>query len=561
MTRKANGSFPENRDRILDAADQALATVGYRRMRIEDLAQAAGIAKGTVYLSFDSKAEIALACIDRMAAHVFERMQAIAVGSGSVAQRLERALVERVMVRLDYARGHATSVDEILSAIRPEVLARRSTHFEAEAAVLTEMLRGVSNAREKASAMIDATNALLPYSLSVREMGRRAEVARRAERLAHLVVRGALTPTRRSSPMKRILIALAALAWAVPASAQFASPKFDQPDMTVDPSTKKAVVDSLADRIEERYVFADVAKTVAKELRARSKKGRYDSITSAKAFNDSLNADLRALAHDLHLRTHYRSEPFPVVDPNSRVPTPEERAQSLADSRRINFGFLKVERMPGNVGYVELVQFDGSAEGGAVAQTAMEFLKYTDALIFDLRRNGGGDPNMAVLLLSHLFGEDDRVHINDFFTRTDPVMPQYWTLTTLPGPRFLDKPVYVLTSKHTGSCAEEFAYDIQQLKRGTLVGETTAGGANPGSMVRLNANFAAFIADGRAVNPVSKANWEGVGVKPDVPVPADDALSTAHVQAIEGLIAKATDADRKAALGRALAQAKGARPS
>jgi len=119
----------------------------------------------------------------------------------------------------------------------------------------------------------------------------------------------------------------------------------------------------------------------------------------------------------------------------------------------------------------------------------------------------------------------------------------------------------VLTSKNTGSCAEEFAYDIQQLKRGTLIGETTAGGANPGSMVRLSANFAAFIADGRAVNPVSKANWEGVGVKPDVSVPADDALSTAHVQAIEGLIAKSNDPDRKAALGRALAQAKGARPS
>src|SRR5678816_2628408 len=217
--------------------------------------------------------------------------------------------------------------------------------------------------------------------------------------------------------------------------------------------------------------------------------------------------------------------------------------------------------MPGNIGYIELSGFDGSAEGGAVAQNAMQFLQYTDALIFDLRRNGGGDPNMIVLLLSHLYGEDDRVHINDFETRTDPIMPQYWTLTTVPGPRFVDKPVYVLTSKRTGSAAEEFAYDIQQLKRGTLIGETTAGGANPGAMVRLNANFAAFIADGRAVNPVSKTNWEGVGVKPDVNVPAEEALTTAHVQAIEGLIAKATDPERKAALGRALEMAKGARPS
>jgi len=196
----AIGSFTENRDRILDAAYEALGTVGYRRMRIEDLAQAVGIAKGTVYLSFDSKAEIALACIDRMAGQVLERMEAIARGNGSVSQRLEGALVERVLVRLDYVRGHATSVDEILSAIRPELLARRDAHFEAEARVLTEMLRGVVNAREKAGAMIDATNALLPYSLSVREMGRRAEIARRAERVARLVVQGALSPTRRSSP-------------------------------------------------------------------------------------------------------------------------------------------------------------------------------------------------------------------------------------------------------------------------------------------------------------------------------------------------------------------------
>src|SRR4029079_1496210 len=241
--------------------------------------------------------------------------------------------------------------------------------------------------------------------------------------------------------MKRWFVVLAALAAAAPASAQFANPAFDQPDMTVDQATRKAVVDTLAARIEERYVFPDLAKTVASVRRARSKKGRYDSITSAKAFNDSLTADLRSLAHDLHLRTHYRNEPLPVVDPNDRAFTPAEREKALAESRRLNFGFLKVERMPGNVGYVELVQFDGSAEGGAVAQTAMEFLKYTAALISALRRNGGGDPNMAVLLLSHLFGEDDRVHINDFFTRTDPVMPQYWTLTTLPRPRFPDDAV------------------------------------------------------------------------------------------------------------------------
>jgi hypothetical protein len=349
------------------------------------------------------------------------------------------------------------------------------------------------------------------------------------------------------------LLLLAALA--TPAAAQYAQPPADQPDLTIDAATRAAVVESLATNIEARYVFPDVAKKVAKALRERSKKGRYDGVTSAMAFSDTLSSNLRELAHDLHLRTHYRHKPLPLQAERG-APSPEEQARLVADARRLNYGFQKVERMPGNVGYVELTSFDGSSEAGAVAQTAMQFLAHTDALIFDLRRNGGGDPNMIALLLSHLYGDDDRVHINDFFSRGADLQPQYWTMTTIPGPRFVDKPVYVLTSKRTGSAAEEFAYDIQQLKRGTLIGETTAGGANPGGMVRLNDHFVAFIADGRAINPISKTNWEGVGVKPDVEVTAAEALQAAHVAAVNALLAQATDPDRKASLARALEMAK-----
>jgi AcrR family transcriptional regulator len=202
MTRLAIRSFPPDgaeapgaRDRILDAADEALAGAGYRRMRIEDLATAAGIAKGTVYLSFPSKAEIALACIDRMAGRVCARMEAIARGRGPVDARLRRALLARVLVRFDYARAHSASVDEMLLVIRPALLARREAHFAAEARVLAAILQGTPGASAKAAAMVVATNALLPYSLSVREMGRRAEIARRAARVAQLVVRGALAPS------------------------------------------------------------------------------------------------------------------------------------------------------------------------------------------------------------------------------------------------------------------------------------------------------------------------------------------------------------------------------
>jgi len=203
MTRLAIRSYPGEappgaRDRILDAADEALGTVGFKHMRIEDLSRAAGIAKGTVYLSFPSKSEIALACIDRMAARVLERMRAMAAGTGPVEARLRKALVERVLIRLDYARTHPMSVDEILAAIRPELLARREEHFAAEARVLAALLDG-PGAAETARAMVVATNALLPYSLSVHEMGRRAEIARKADRVARLVVQGALSHPRRRS--------------------------------------------------------------------------------------------------------------------------------------------------------------------------------------------------------------------------------------------------------------------------------------------------------------------------------------------------------------------------
>jgi len=178
----------------------------------------------------------------------------------------------------------------------------------------------------------------------------------------------------------------------------------------------------------------------------------------------------------------------------------------------------------------------------------MTLLGGTDALIVDLRRNGGGDPNMITLLLSWLFAADDRVHVNDFYFRDANRTEQYFTMTTIPGERYVNKDVYVLTSHRTGSAAEEFSYDIKNLKRGTLVGETTAGAANPGSIIRIGPHFAAFVSNGRAVNPISKTNWEGVGVEPDISVPAEDALKTAHLAALAKLISIEQDPDRKAAL-------------
>ncbi len=190
--------WPAPAERILDAADRLLARYGFRKMTIDDLAKEAGIGKGTVYLSFEAKSDIALACIDRMVARLLGRLEAIAAGPGSPERRLRAMLVDRVMHRFDYARPHSASVDELLATIRPRLLARRREYFRAEAralaAVIDEGRRRrdfeVADPAAAAGAFVTATNALLPYSLSVEELGQRGEILRRADEIAHLLLRG-----------------------------------------------------------------------------------------------------------------------------------------------------------------------------------------------------------------------------------------------------------------------------------------------------------------------------------------------------------------------------------
>jgi C-terminal processing protease CtpA/Prc len=183
----------------------------------------------------------------------------------------------------------------------------------------------------------------------------------------------------------------------------------------------------------------------------------------------------------------------------------------------------------------------------------MNFLANTDALIVDLRRNGGGDPAMIATLLTYLRVPGDRLMFNTFYEREGGKTEQWWTSPYVQGPRYTGKPVYVLTSPRTGSAAEEFAYDIQTHKLGTLIGGVTAGGANPGDMFRLNEHFAAFIATGRAINPVTRTNWEGVGVRPDTLCAPEEALRRAHAMAIRALMDQAAaDPDRVQALRDAL---------
>ena len=186
------------------------------------------------------------------------------------------------------------------------------------------------------------------------------------------------------------------------------------------------------------------------------------------------------------------------------------------------------------VGYLKLNGFSGAPKAGETAAAAMNFLAGSKALIIDLRENGGGSPDMIQILSTYLF-DGDLVHLNSFYYRPSDETTQRWTLPYVPGDRLANSDVYILTSGNTFSAAEEFTYNLKNLKRAKIIGETTGGGAHPGGMMPASEYFAVFVPSGRAINPITNTNWEGVGVAPDIDIPASEALDKAHYLAVSKL--------------------------
>src|SRR5215217_9666932 len=322
----------------------------------------------------------------------------------------------------------------------------------------------------------------------------------------------------------------------------FAQP--EQPDLTIDAATRTQVIDGILKRINDSYVFPDIAKKMDQSIRERAGKKEYDQITSAKEFATKLTDDLQAVSHDKHLRVRYSHEAIPERGAR-REPTAEEREQRRRDLTWMNHGFGKVERLRGNIGYIEFFNFMDEELGADTVAAAMNFVNGTDALIIDMRNNGGGNPAMVALVCSYLFAAEP-VHLNDLYWREGNRTDEFWTKKEVAGKRYLNKDVYVLTSKRTFSGAEEFTYNLKNLKRATIIGETTGGGAHPGGGFRISEHFAVWTPMGRAINPISKDNWEGKGVTPDVAIAAPQALRAAHILALKKVAPNATDPRRKA---------------
>lgn len=286
---------------------------------------------------------------------------------------------------------------------------------------------------------------------------------------------------------------------------------------------KKSTVERLDALLNQHYVFPDVAKKTGEHLKSQLEAGFFDKYQDTKSFADALTTEVQAITKDKHLRIR------PALQRATQRATPEQmidgRLQDREWQRANTAGFASAKKLEGNIGYLDLRGFAPPQAGAPIADHYMGLLATSDAIIIDLRKNGGGSPAMVQYLCSYFF--DKHIHLNSLYWREGDRTEDFWTLDKVGGKKMPDVPLFVLTSKFTFSGAEEFSYNMQTQKRATLVGETTGGGANPGGSMPVNDKLIVFIPTGKAINPVTKTNWEGVGVVPDVQVPEAEALDKA----------------------------------
>jgi hypothetical protein len=300
------------------------------------------------------------------------------------------------------------------------------------------------------------------------------------------------------------ILAFAAAAASVGSARQSAVPA------SLDKTYQRELVEKIATLLTNEYVFPDVGKTAAEGLRKRARSGAYDTPRSPSEFASALTAELLTLTRDKHCRVRFAPD-------STGERTPREINPAMD-----NYGVHKVEWLPAKIAYLKIDRFYGADESRAAFDAALTLAGPASAVVIDLRENGGGS-DANVLLASYFFG--DRTLFNEILWRDMDTTP-FWTDPSV-RPQLPQTPVYILTSARTFSAAEAFAYSMQQRKRATIVGERTAGGANPNRYFPLGSGLAVSISIGKTVNPVTKSNWEGVGVEPDIAVPAGSALDAA----------------------------------
>jgi len=359
----------------------------------------------------------------------------------------------------------------------------------------------------------------------------------------------------------------------------------DGPLAAEQPSGRQIVTRALA-LLRANYVFPELAEQAAAAVEARLAAGEYDDLDEI-ALTDLLTSQLQEITDDKHLALRLGGGPGPrrgAPGPDRDAPGPdrggpgpdrggpgpspgspdarpepgpgpgrdrdrgpgpggaepkgpEARTLAIRQMGRVdNFGIHRVERLPGNIGYLDVRRVAVPAFAGPAISAAMELVVGTYALVIDLRRNGGGAPEGVVLWCSYLFSEES-VHLNDIYHAGTGETRQFWSLPYLPGSRYVDRPVYVLTSNRTFSGGEDFCYTLQAAGRAELIGETTGGGAHPTRGFPISPAVHIAIPFARSINPVTGTNWQGTGVVPDIAVPAAKAYDVAYARALAHVLA------------------------
>ncbi|MCX5015450.1 S41 family peptidase [Streptomyces sp. NBC_00555] len=285
--------------------------------------------------------------------------------------------------------------------------------------------------------------------------------------------------------------------------------------------TNEQIVEHALERITAGYVFPEKAAVVDAAIRGRLAAGAYEGLDGP-ALCETVTAHLQEACPDKHLRLLWTDEP------QSLEPVDDDGGEAafLALLRAENQGIRRVEHLEGNVGLIDVRRIATAAGGASAIGAAMQLVAHSSALVLDLRACLGGSPEGAAMWCSYFF-PDDQVHLNDIYDRSTDTTRQFWTVAHLPAPRYADRPVYVLTSEVTFSGGEDVAYTLQAHGRAVVVGGTTRGGAHPTARHPVAEHVLVTVPTARAVNTVTGTNWEGVGVVPDVRVPAERALEEA----------------------------------
>lgn len=306
----------------------------------------------------------------------------------------------------------------------------------------------------------------------------------------------------------------------------------DPAAVTMSAADNRAVVLSLAQAMRERFAFHDRGVAAAQAIEAMERRGEFRDVRTAAGLLALIDSKIAPVVNDRHFRVRYLG-PEVTAGFNEAGPSTEDIA-AFQEEVRLRGGEIPEARwLAGNVGYLRIRMFLDTPPSAEKLAAALNMLSDVDALIIDVRGSPGGDPAGVANAIGHLISQRTST-VRTLSRHDDASSRTYYAEPKTPN--FAGRPVYVLIDKDTGSGAEEFAYDLQALGRATLVGQTTYGAATPGGFRPLAKGFAAFIPMQQVANTLTGANWEGVGVNPDVAVPAEQALTHAHRLALEAIL-------------------------